>query len=343
MSNLLNQDLSGVAIADEVINRASAVALPLVYSTILDNGSLQVRTAPSGGGTLLTRGVDYDLADLDADLTAEAGVNVYLTLAVINGAQHGVDLYVSYKTIGDIIDAGTINEIMDDVTELFQGSLLIGGLTSRCEMPGVTLPSLPASLAACSGQLISDAASPFNGKRLPNLNGENVVLTLTFTATAGGATATVSEADRAAIALHDWVAGSGIAALTYVKSFNYSTGALVISDAAASGSIPTTFSNEGRSIVGGATFGSVGDAMQVITGELDVSVHRATDRTLLENASGAITLTRNLNRAVITNLSAGVALANAGMNFNSAASPNARTGTKTKADAYRMAYYMRIK
>ena len=332
---LLNQDLSGVAIADEVINRASAVALPLVHSTILDDGSLQVRTAPSGGGTLLTRGVDYDLADLDADLTTLASEDVYLTLAVINGAQHGVDLYVSYKTIGDIIDAGTINELRDDVgdieAEQIAGSLLIGGLTSRCEMPNVILPSLPASLAACSGQLISDAASPFDGKRLPNLNGENVVLTLTFTATAGGATATVAEADRAAIALHDWVTGSGIAALTYVKSFNYSTGALVISDAAASGSKSTTFSNEGRSIVGGATFGSVGDAMQG---------HWHNSFITLRSPSTAVS---NGNTYRMAEAATGTATDVVQSPTSDGTNGTPRTGTKTKSDAYRMAYYMRIK
>jgi hypothetical protein len=33
-------------------------------------------------------------------------------------------------------------------------------------------PALPADFLPCSGQMVSDAASPYNGQTLPNLNGE---------------------------------------------------------------------------------------------------------------------------------------------------------------------------
>jgi hypothetical protein len=209
---------------------------------------------------------------------------------------------------------------------------LVGSVVARYEgIPGVSLPAVPASLASCSGQLISDAASPFNGKRLPNLNGQTVNLTLNFTANAGGATTTVNAADVAAIALHDWVTGSGIAALTYVKSFNYSTGALVISDPLASGSIPTTFSNEGRSIVGGTTFGSVGDQMQGHKFDWDARTN-----------TGSFVNDVN-TRKWFVNTNEGTLHNNQPKIITDGTNGTPRIGAKTKADAYRMTYYMRIK
>jgi hypothetical protein len=111
-----NQDFSGIAVADEIINRASSTAAALVHDTILDDSSIEIWTGAGGTGTQLTEGTDFELDDLDATLTAEAGSDIYLSLAIINGTYHSTDLYVSYKTVGDFNDAGDINAITGSVT-----------------------------------------------------------------------------------------------------------------------------------------------------------------------------------------------------------------------------------
>jgi hypothetical protein len=315
-----NKDLAGIQITDELINRATSASSRLVHDTILAS-TVVVRTAPAGGGTLLSLTTDYTLGSEDARLTTEAGGTVNTTLAIVNGAFQNTNLYVTYKTVGDYAEAEDVNELNTEVESIRLES--IGIPFPRYEVAG--LPAMPSQFAACSGQLISDAQSLYNGSRLPNLNGANVVLTLTFTANSGGATATVAAADRPAIALHDWVDGSGIAALTYVKSFNYSTGALVISDPAATGSKSTTFSNEGRGVIGGTSFGSVGDQFQG-------HQHQG------EGDAGA-----SVNTFFMVGGSAPARLATTKNYISDGVNGTPRTGTKTKVDNYRMTYYMRIK
>jgi hypothetical protein len=335
-----NKDLAGIQITDELINRATSASARLVHDTILAS-TVVVRTAPAGGGTLLSLTTDYTLGKLDSRLTTEAGGNVNTTLAIVNGAFQNTNLYVTYKTVGDYAEAEDVNELNAEVESLKFAS--VGVPFPRYEVAGIL--AMPSQFAACSGQLISDAQSLYNGTRLPNLNGANVVLTLTFTANAGGATATVAVVDRPAIALHDWVTGSGIAALTYVKSFDYATGALVISDIAASGSKSTTFANEGRGVIGGTAFGSVGDAAQRMQGEFKYSRNSggttigAITGTDAGSASGAFSrgsasVGNSGTQNIVTTSNYALLLDNAQVN---------RTGNKTKSDAYRMTYYMRIK
>lgn len=101
----LNKNLPGTQITDEVINRADSTALKLFHDTILDDGSLQIRTAAGGGGTLLTEVTHYVLSDTDATLTTEAANDVWRKVAIISGTYQNVPLYVTYKTVGDYVDA----------------------------------------------------------------------------------------------------------------------------------------------------------------------------------------------------------------------------------------------
>jgi microcystin-dependent protein len=105
----LNINLSGTQITDEVINRASSTAARLAHDTILDDGSLTIRTAAAGGGTLLVETTDYVLGDLNSRLTGLAGDDVFLTVAIVNATYQNVNLYVTYKTVGDIAEAEDIN------------------------------------------------------------------------------------------------------------------------------------------------------------------------------------------------------------------------------------------
>ena len=110
-----NKDLSGIAIADELIRRTSSASLRLARDTIVSS-SVVVRTAPAGGGTLLALTTDYTLGGQDARLTTEAGTDIFTTLAIVNGAYHNTDLYVTYSTVGDFAEAEDINELSGSVT-----------------------------------------------------------------------------------------------------------------------------------------------------------------------------------------------------------------------------------
>jgi len=99
-----NKNLAGIQITDELINRASSASARLAHDTILAS-TVVVRTAPAGGGTLLALTTDYTLGSEDARLTTEAGGTVNTTLAIVNGAFHNTNLYVTYKTVGDYAEA----------------------------------------------------------------------------------------------------------------------------------------------------------------------------------------------------------------------------------------------
>ena len=210
---------------------------------------------------------------------------------------------------------------------------------------GVPVPVVyPATLSTpfyeCNGQMIDDAESIFDDTRLPNLNGANVILTLTFTSDAGGSYATCPLADIPALGLHDWVTGSGIADHTWIADIDYSTGEVILSDTAASGSIVCTFSNEGRGIVGGG-FGSVGDQGQRLTGEI---IGIGGEHPGTHTPSGVFyKISNGVSRPAYA-----ISDSNSWDDgFDSSLSPYARTSAetwgKTKTDAYKLTYYMRIK
>jgi microcystin-dependent protein len=99
-----NKNLAGVQITDELINRATNASARLAHDTILAS-TVVVRTAPAGGGTLLSLTTDYTLGSEDPRLTTEAGGTVNTTLAVVNNTYFNTALYVTYKTVGDYAEA----------------------------------------------------------------------------------------------------------------------------------------------------------------------------------------------------------------------------------------------
>jgi len=102
-------------------------------------------------------------------------------------------------------------------------------------------PAQPSWWAAMDGSAISDADSPFNGYRLPNDNGADVVLTVTW----ASGVAAIPATDVTALAVGDTVVGSGIAADAVIDDITGTT--VTMSDTSFSGSsISTTFSNSGR-------------------------------------------------------------------------------------------------
>lgn len=104
----LNLNLTGHQITDEVLTRTSAAAAGLEHDTILDVAGLTIRTAASGGGTLLTETTDFVLGSKDTALTTAAGADVWTTLAIVNGTYQNIPLYVTYKTVGDYAEAADV-------------------------------------------------------------------------------------------------------------------------------------------------------------------------------------------------------------------------------------------
>jgi microcystin-dependent protein len=131
-----NKNLAGIQITDELINRSSSASARLAHDTILAS-TVVVRTAPAGGGTLLSLTTDYTLGSEDARLTTEAGGTVNTTLAVVNGAYLNTALYVTYKTVGDYAEA-------EDATP--SGSILMFAGSAA-----------PANWLLCDGTAVSRA------------------------------------------------------------------------------------------------------------------------------------------------------------------------------------------
>lgn len=123
-------------------------------------------------------------------------------------------------------------------------------------------PALGAEWVECDGATISTGV--YSGYRARNLNGANVVLTLTWTADGGGSFATGLTTDLTGLNIGDTVTGTGISSIdgepAMVMDITGTT--IVINDTAATGSIASTFTNEGVYIGGGETGGSIYDQLQ---------------------------------------------------------------------------------
>ena len=100
----LNKNLSGTQITDEIINRTSSTSLGLDHDTIMKTG-FEIWTGAGGTGTQLTLTTDYTLGSEDSALSSEAGDTIYTKVAIVNGAYHSTNLYVTYKSVGDYVDA----------------------------------------------------------------------------------------------------------------------------------------------------------------------------------------------------------------------------------------------
>jgi hypothetical protein len=192
-------------------------------------------------------------------------------------------------------------------------------------------PALTAYWKECDGSVISDAGSPYNGKRIRNLNGANVILTLTWTANAGGSFATVNANDITALNVGDWVTGTGIAANSLIKSIVGTT--VTITDIAATGSKSTTFTNDGIFVSGQADSGLSGrDEMQRMTGtfgfsdDLTLELRAAVETSI---TGGAFTYPTEAPTRTASFSDGGTRTRSTSVLFDSTNSPNARTSTTT--------------
>lgn len=326
----------GYPITDEAVIRSTNAADRIGHDLIKQAG-FEVWTGEGKTGTQLVEGTDFALSVKDVKRSTEAEFDIYTLFAVTNASYEGVTLYLSYTACGDYLSVENIQEMAaDGIIGVINTIEPIGTIKPHpVGVPGVV--PLDSEYKLCDGSVVNDVASPMNGNRVPNLVGADVVLSVAWTADAGGAHGTIPVADTYALGVHDYVAGTGIAEHSVITAINYATGEIVISDPAATGEIECTFWNEGRGIVGGA-FGSVGDQEQRLEGTANVwSFPGAAGR------SGVFTFSGSTHPT----FSAGIGYAGNLLNFSSSRSPNARTSAdtwgKTKTDAYSMGIYMKIK
>lgn len=118
-------------------------------------------------------------------------------------------------------------------------------------------PALPAQFVEANGQTISDASSPYNGKRIRNLNGATVSSVTVTSLDNTAKTVTVSTNDIQAFMIGDTVTFTGVTVANgVIKAVNYGTGVITIGDATTwtSGNYDTTT----ETITGATAITSVG-------------------------------------------------------------------------------------
>jgi hypothetical protein len=142
--------LTGYDITDEVINRTSSASLKLEHDTIRGSADVEIWTGPGGTGTQLAMTTDYTLGSEDTRLTTAAGVTIYKTLAVINGAYHATDLYVTYNTVGDYASVASIRSaaIQTAIQTAIQYGHFVGEnvMSEFEETPSEDFPALPRNV-----------------------------------------------------------------------------------------------------------------------------------------------------------------------------------------------------
>ena len=224
----------------------------------------------------------------------------------------------------------------------------VGSLQTHADdFVGATLASLDDRWKLCDGSLVDDIASAYDDVRVYNLTGDNVVLTLDWTADAGGSYATVDAADRYAVNIGDWIAGTGIDAGGMVTDFVHATGVVTITQIDLAGVISVTLSNDGVSLTGGVSDKlSHADQMQ---GHQHLSpayfyssqageTHNAS---LVDNDDDVGTTTGRVDRTVGTISAPHVARTDDYRSDETNGEP--RTGLRTQPHSRRMPIYIRIK
>ena len=183
-------------------------------------------------------------------------------------------------------------------------------------------PALDATWRECDGSMIDDTDSPYDGQRIRNLNGADVILTGIVWALG---VATIPSADLPALAVGDYVAGSGIDSEAYITDITGTT--VTMSDTSFTGTVTTTFSNDGRFVRGGKTSGDgQKDQMQLLEGNFALRPYPLING----STSGAFSASPGTSCGEIS----GTATASPRkvVKFSSANSPDARTSATTAGE-----------
>ena len=119
------------------------------------------------------------------------------------------------------------------------------------------------------------------------------------------------------------------------------TATVTLSGSPVNGQSVRLINTERRFLRAGSTGTVENDQMQQITGEIRSGMHAAAAIGMLNTPSGAISNVPSINNAYPS--PAAASTIPDGISFDSANSPNARTGTETRAKNIGVEYYMRIK
>lgn len=137
------------------------------------------------------------------------------------------------------------------------GSVPVGSIMAIDIYHQSTPLVLPADVVECNGQVISDGASPYNGQRVRNLNGQTVLNVLVTAIDDINKLLTVSLNDVWAFSVGDTLSFTGASVPdAVVGSVNETTGEILISDS--TGWTGTSFPATSYSLIGITDMSSVG-------------------------------------------------------------------------------------
>lgn len=146
MAIKLNKKIAGTPITDELHTSVGADYSSLDHDTFFGSTDMVIRTASGGGGTRLVENTDYTLHDEDTTLTADCSKTVYTTYKIINPTYQTVDLYFTYKSVGDYTEAEDINNLAADIAALDAAVVKKTGNQTIGDIKTFTsIPVLPAS------------------------------------------------------------------------------------------------------------------------------------------------------------------------------------------------------
>jgi len=113
MADRIDKNLTGVLVSDEKHTDVGSGVFELDHDTILDNAKLEVWTGSGKTGTQLTQGTDFVLDTKISDLSSEAGTEIYRYIEVTNATYQSGDVYFTYDTAGDFVEAEDINQALN--------------------------------------------------------------------------------------------------------------------------------------------------------------------------------------------------------------------------------------
>lgn len=160
----LNVLLTGYEITDYLFERTSSAALALDHDTIRGTADLEIWTGAGGTGTQLALTTDYTVSDEDADLSTEAGVSIYTKLAIVNGTYHNVDLYATYKTIGDYNSTTSVRLVQIGLKEITGNYTVTADdhtiIVNTASAVTITIPDgLPQGFDLCISRTLASTAA----------------------------------------------------------------------------------------------------------------------------------------------------------------------------------------
>ncbi len=103
-------------ITDELYQDVGTDAFQLgtVKRAFLGGANLSIVHGDDSNAAVLVENTDYELTEIDADYSNDAGFNVYTAVRILTTAYQSGDLYITYKSIGSYTDVAGLNTLVDE-------------------------------------------------------------------------------------------------------------------------------------------------------------------------------------------------------------------------------------